>query len=122
MGTDDSSTSHQDHAIKVRFNTQRGAERFLNYLENSSNWVERMQKKVDNWQAQEMREIQQRARKAGAEEARVESGDSHACKWMAWGSGVAATGLALAPVTGGASFVVGTFAAGTGVGDLAGLC
>ncbi len=109
-------------AIVTKFNSQRGAERFLHYLEHAPNFLERIQNKVNKWHAQEITEVQQRAEKATAGEAQLGSEDAHACGWIAWGSGVAATGLALAPVTGGASFIVGIFAAGTGAGDLAGLC
>lgn len=104
--------ANKEHAIVTRFKTRRSAERFLHDLEHNITFLDRLQAKVNKWQAKEMREVQERAKKSAAEEARVESGDARA----------AATGLALAPVTGGASFVVGIFAVGTGAGDLAGLC
>jgi RHS repeat-associated protein len=109
-------------AIVMRFKNRRGAERFLHYLERASNFLERIQSKVGKWQAQDIREIQQRAARAARQHPVEGNSNGHACGWISWGSGVAATGLALAPVTGGASFVVGIFSAGTGAGSLAGMC
>jgi RHS repeat-associated protein len=108
-------------AIVTKFNSKRGAERFLHYLESNPLYVENLQKQEAQWKASELRNLQQRAAREAAVNARFdEESNAHACGWMAWGSGVA--GLALAPVSGGASFVVGILGVGTGLGDLTDTC
>lgn len=114
--------ANKERVIKIRFQSRRAAERFAYNLVHAGNYLQRWQKKIGDLEAQDMRELQARARNT-SREARIDSdNNSHACSWMAWGSGAAATGLALAPVTGGTSFVLGIFAAATGAGDLADLC
>ena len=112
--------ANKKHAITVRFKTRRGAEHFLHYLDHSPRFLERIQNNVNKWHAQDIREMQERAAKWKGDATAHET--AHACGWIAWGSGVVATGLALAPVSGGVSFAVGVFAAATGAGDLAGAC
>ncbi len=114
--------ANKRHAIVVRFNSRRGAEHFLRYLEHANDFRERLQDKVNRWQAEDIREAQQRAAKAARQEHSAVDENAHACGWIAWGSGAVATGLFLAPETGGTSFFVGIFAAATGAGDLAGQC
>ena len=94
----------------------------MRYLEGKTSFLKEIQARVNKWHAKEMQEVQQKARRAAAGEARVDSGDGHACDPIAWGSGVVATGLFFAPETGGASFVVGIFSAATGLGGLTGSC
>jgi RHS repeat-associated protein len=110
-------------AIVTQFNSRRGAERFLHYLESNPLYLKNLQKQQAQWKAAELRDLQRRAATEAAVNARFdEKSNGHACGWIAWGSGVAATGLALAPVTGGASFVVGILGVGTGLGDLTDSC
>jgi RHS repeat-associated protein len=112
--------ANKKHVIMTRFKTRRGAEHFLHYLENASNFLERMRAKVGKWRAEDMQEARRRAAKAARAENPVIDQNANACGWIAWGSGIGS--LALAPVSGGASFVVGILGVGTGAGDLADLC
>lgn len=115
--------ANRRRGITVKFQTRKAAEQFARYLTSSTHFLERIQAKVGKWHAEDIREMKKRAAQAGAKEDRgVVDENAHACGWMAWGTGVAATGLALAPVTGGAAFVLGVFAAGTGIGDLTDSC
>jgi RHS repeat-associated protein len=112
--------ANKRHAIVVKFSNRSSAERFLRRLENATHFLERLQNKVNKWHAKEIMEAQRRVARA-ARRGHVNE-DAHACKWIGWGSGAVATGLFLAPETGGLSFAVGIFAAATGAGDLAGAC
>jgi RHS repeat-associated protein len=113
--------ANKTHAVVTEFKNRRGAERFMHYLENATHFLERIQNKVNKWQAEDMKETRGRARRAAAEEARYdERSNGHACRWIAEGSTIA--GIALAPVTFGGGFIVAILGAGTGAGDLGGLC
>jgi RHS repeat-associated protein len=114
-------------AIVMKFNTKRGAERFFQYLHSNPLYVENIQKREAQWRAKELQEIQQKAARVAAEHP-LGPDEPIRCSDIATGASV--TGLAgsvlLAPVSGGASFVVGI---GTGVLGLgadaasrAGLC
>jgi len=105
-------------AIMMQFKSQRGAEIFLRYLQSNPLYTENIRKKEAQWKAAEMREIQHRAARVAAETPYHRG--AKVCGWVSWGTGVA--GLALAPVSGGASFIVGILGAGTGLGDLTDLC
>jgi hypothetical protein len=107
----------------TRFKTQVGAERFLHYLEHAGNFLERMQSKVDKWQAKEMAEVQQRAAKAAAESHPFFHGEPSACSDVGVAAGLAGVAVGLAPETGGASAVIiGAISAFTGIGSSAEVC
>jgi RHS repeat-associated protein len=112
--------ANRENAIKVRFKTRRDAERFVYDLEHNISFLDRLRSKIEKWEAKEMKEVRQKAAKAAQEEVQMGSSDSHACGTVSWVSGLA--GVALAPVSGGTSFVVAIFAAATGTGDHFGLC
>jgi RHS repeat-associated protein len=111
--------ANKNHAIVTRFSTRRGAEHFMHYLEHASNFLERMQNKVDKWHAQDIREMQERAAKWKGDAAADSTG--HSCGWIAEGAGVA--GVAIGTVsTGPLGWAVGVFSVATGAGSLAGAC
>jgi RHS repeat-associated protein len=112
--------ANKKHAIVVRFNSRRGAEHFLHYLEHATGFLERLQKEVNEWHAKEIREMWQRARKAAREHPHAPSSSGHACGWIAEGAGVA--GVAIGAVSGPVGWAVGLFSAATGAGSVAGAC
>jgi hypothetical protein len=58
-----------------------------------------------------------------AREAAVDLAEnSHACGWIAGGAGAAATGIGMAPITGGVSAIVGIFSGAMTLADAANLC
>ncbi len=114
--------ANKRHAIVVKFNTRRGAERFLHSLESASQFLHRIQGEANKWHAQQIKEMQERAEKAAGAAHPVVDENAHACGWIAYGAGAVATGLALAPVSGGTSFIVGLFSVATGTGAMTGEC
>ena len=112
--------ANKRHAIVVRFDSRRGAEHFLHYLEHATGFLERLQDKVNKWHAQDIREAQQRAAAAARGEHSAVNEDAHACKWIAEGSTIA--GIALAPISGGLGFALAIFAGSAGAGDVTGSC
>jgi RHS repeat-associated protein len=106
------------HAIVMRFKTRSGAEHFMHYLEHASNFLERMQNKLDKWHAQDIREMQERAAQWKGGAATNENG--HACKFIAEGAAVA--GLAIGTVSGPVGWAVALFGASAGLGDVTDSC
>jgi RHS repeat-associated protein len=115
--------ANKQRMIKIKFRSRKAAERFARYLQSAPRFLERMQAKVGKWHAEDIREMKKRAAEAAAKEQRgTIDQNANACGWIGWGAGAAATGLALSPATGGASFILGVFATGTGLGSLTGAC
>ena len=114
--------ANKRHAIMTRFKTQRGAEHFVHQLEHSPRFLEHIQHKVNQWHAQEIREVQRRAAMAAKEEHPVVDENAHACKWIAGGAAAAGIGLLFAPETLGGSFVVAIVGGTFTTGDLTGNC
>jgi len=85
--------ANKKHALTMHFKNRRGAEHFVNYLENHSHFLERMQNKVNEWHAQDIREMQERAAQWKGHAAADEN--AHACKWIAGGAAAAGIGLLL---------------------------
>ncbi len=112
--------ANKRHAIVIRFNNKRGAERFLHYLKHATNFLARMQHKVDKWHAQDIREMQERAAKTAGEGRAAGDENAHACKWIAEGAAVAGIGLAF--VSGPLGLAVTVFGASAGAGDVADSC
>jgi hypothetical protein len=67
-----------------------------------------------------MKQVQERAKAAAAEEAGVDSSDGHACGTVSWIAGLA--GVALIPASGGASAIVDIFGVANWHGSHFGLC
>lgn len=112
--------ANKRHAILVKFDSKRGAEHFLHMMQHATHFMQRLENRVNKWRAQDIMEARQRAAKAAREEHPVVDENAHACGWISYGAG--AVSLALAPVSGGASFIVGILGFGTASGDKAGLC
>jgi RHS repeat-associated protein len=110
--------ANKRHAIVVRFNSKRGAEHFMHYLEHATNFLERMKNKINKWHAQDIREMQERAAKWKGSAATDEGG--HACKVIAEGAAVAGIGLSF--VSGPVGLAVAVFGASAGAGDVADAC
>jgi RHS repeat-associated protein len=110
--------ANNKHAIVVRFNSKRGAEHFMHYLEHANHFLERMQNKVNRWNAQDVREMQKRAAQWKGDVAA--DSNAHACKYIAEGSAVA--GIALIAVSGPIGAAVAVFGASAGAGDIVDSC
>ncbi len=110
--------ANKHHAIVMHFNTRRGAEHFLHYLENAPRLRERMQNKVNRWRAQDIREMQERAAKWKGRAATNE--DGHACKFIAGGAAI--VGVAIGTVSGPVGWAVALFGASAGAGDMVDAC
>jgi RHS repeat-associated protein len=107
-------------AILYKFNSKAAAERFIHYLLNKPLLLENIQRKVGRWTSEEMHELRRKALRA-AEEAPTDADENgHACKWVAYGA--TAAGIVTAPLSGGASLMIGILGFGTSTGDIAGLC
>lgn len=105
------------HAVVMRFETKRGAERFVHYLQHSPQLVERIQSKINQLHAQEMKELQNKAIAAAREKVAEDAEDGHACKWIAVGTG------AVTLATGGAAgYFVGVLGFGATLGDVSHSC
>jgi RHS repeat-associated protein len=105
--------------IRVHFNTKRGAERFMHYLEHATGFVERLQKRVARWEAADLREMQEKARLASREEgAAVDEEGGCSKAGLAFG----AAGLVLGPASAGGGFVVSLGGLAIGALGEAGLC
>jgi RHS repeat-associated protein len=117
----EASRANKRGAIVTRFNTRRGAEHFLHYLEHASQFLERLQNKVKEWHAQDIREMQERAAKAVRAEHPVADENANACGLIGEGlTGVGVVGIGV--LTDGAGFVVGIGAGTFGLGGLTGSC
>ena len=106
--------SNRNRLITLKFKNRAGAERFLSYLTNNPMYLKTLQAHVGAWKAQELRELERRARKAARS---APSSEPTKCSDVATGLGVAGTlwGVALAPVSGGTSIVIGTAASIAGL-------
>jgi RHS repeat-associated protein len=111
--------ANKKRAIMLEFKSRIAADKFIQYLKSNPTYLKNMQAKVDRWKAEDIRELKEKAQKA-AREGVAGDNNAHACGWISLGADVA--GLALAPVSGGASVVVSILGLGTGAGDLADLC
>jgi RHS repeat-associated protein len=112
--------ANRRRAIVYKFNSKAAGQKFIHYLLNRPTLLESIQRKVGRWTSEEMYELRRKAL-AAAEEAPTDADENgHACKWIAWGSGIASA-LA-APATGGGSLVFTILGVGTGAGDLGDLC
>gem|GEM_PF-840478 len=111
--------ANKAHHIRVHFDTKRGAERFLYYLKHATGFLERMQKKVAKWEAADIREMQERARKASGEKSAAVDEKGECGKA---GLAIGAAGLVLGPASAGGGFVVSL--GGLAIGALGefGLC
>jgi hypothetical protein len=102
--------------IVIKFKTKRAAERYFEYLLNRPNIVEKLKKQVAKWRAKEIMEARRRAARATRGHG---LGSAHATRCSDIATGSAVTGLlgslALFPVSGGASFVVGIGAGAVGL-------
>lgn len=111
--------ANKKHAIMLKFKNQVAADRFMEYLSKSSNYLEKLRHKVGEWEAEDIRKLKEKAAKA-AQEHPAGDDNAHACGWIAFGAG--AVSLASAPVTMGGSVVVGILGLGTSLGDLTDSC
>jgi RHS repeat-associated protein len=111
--------ANKAHHIRVHFNTKRGAEHFMNYLEHSTSFLERMQKKVAKWKAADIREMQERARKTSGDEGAAVDEKGECGKA---GLAIGAAGLALGPASAGGGFVVSLGGLAIGAAGEFGLC
>jgi RHS repeat-associated protein len=111
--------SNEKHAVVMHFNTRRGAEHFMHYLEHATNFLERMQNKVNKWHAEDIMEMKERAAKAAREHPSTSS-TGHSCSWIAEGAGV--VGVALGTASGPLGWAVGLFGTAVGAGSLTGAC
>ena len=89
--------------IRVHFDTKRGAEHFMHYLEHATGFVERLQKRVARWEAADLREMQERARKISSEES-ASVDEAHGCSKA--GLAIGGAGLMLGAASAGGGFVV----------------
>lgn len=117
--------ANKNHAISIRFNNKRGAERFAHYLEHHRPLLERLQSNVNHWKAKEIQEAKERAAIAAREEHALSHGEPSTCADLSAVGGLAGVAIGLAPVTAGASVVIGSAGAviggaGTALGVLAG--
>jgi RHS repeat-associated protein len=106
-------------AIVMKFRTQRGAKRFVNYLVSNPLYVQNIQKKETQWRAKELQEMQQRAAIVAAELPAYDSNGGK-CGTVSYVTGVG--GLVLGFATGGAGFWVGILGTAIGTGDVTNLC
>jgi RHS repeat-associated protein len=114
--------ANERHAIVVRFQTRRGAEHFMHYLEHSPKFLEQIQNKVDKWNAQNIREVRQRAARTAAEANPFSHSEPSACTDVGVSASFAGLAIGLAPETGGASIIIGVIGAVTGVGAASNSC
>lgn len=104
--------ANKRHALVVRFKTRSGAEHFLHYLEHATNFLERMQNKVNKWHAQDIREMRERAAKAAAERHPFAHGEPTTCTDISAAYDFGGVAIAAAPETAGASLIIGAVGAG----------
>lgn len=93
-------------AIIIEFKNKRSAERFYRYLMSAPRFLAKMKRKIRKWRADDILEARKQARKEGRA---VGPPSPIRCADIATGAGVEGLlgSIALAPVSGGASFVVG---------------
>lgn len=97
--------ANRRHIMALHFNTRRGAEHFMHYLEHSTNFLQRMQKKINKWNAEDILEMRRRAARSSGE---ASDGDgASACDSVGVSVASAGLALALAGETGGASVLIG---------------
>jgi RHS repeat-associated protein len=111
--------ANEKHAIVMHFNSRHGAEHFLHYLQHATDFLERMQNKINRWHAKEIMEMRQRAAKAAREHPSTDS-TGHSCSWIAEGAGV--VGVALGTASGPVGWAVAVFGTSVGAGAVAGAC
>jgi RHS repeat-associated protein len=107
------------HHIRVHFDTKRGAEHFMHYLQHATRFLARMQRKVAKWEAADIREMQERARKSSGEEGAAVDEKGECGKA---GLAIGAAGLALGPASAGGGFVVSLGGLAIGAAGEFGLC
>jgi hypothetical protein len=110
--------ANKAHHIRVHFDDRRAAERFMHYLMRG-NFLEQMQKKVARWEAADLREMQERARKASREESAAVD-EKGGCGKA--GLIIGAAGLVLGPASAGGGFVVSLGGLAIGAAGEFGLC
>lgn len=113
--------ANKKHMIVMHFKTQRGAERFMRYLERSTHFLERMEHKVARWKAEDLQMMRRRAAQSAREEATPRETPSD-CEVVSTAAGFAGLALGLAPGTGGASVVVGAVGLIAGLGGTTDVC
>jgi RHS repeat-associated protein len=108
-------------AIVTKFNTRRGADHFLHYLENNPLYVENLVKRESHWRAVELQEMQQKAARVAAETPSYDSngGNCGTVSYVSAGAGIV-LGFATAGV--GTAAWVGVFSFAAGTGDHFDLC
>jgi len=109
--------ANKRRVIVTSFRTERAAKRFFNYLEHHPLFVEKLERKVAKWGVADIQEERKRAAAAAREGRALGTPDPIHCSDIATGAAVAglAGSIALAPVSGGASFVIGIGAGAIGL-------
>jgi RHS repeat-associated protein len=111
--------ANQKRAIYLRFKSKIAAERVLNYLKSAPKFLERLQNKIGELEADDIADLRKRAYRAALEHPGGDD-ESNTCGWIAWGAGAGAIGLGFASA--GAGAALGIFATEVGGLDLAGEC
>lgn len=88
-------------AITTHFKSQRGAERFVHYLESNPLFLENIPKQQAQWKAKELQEIRKKAARAVAEEHPFSHAEPSACTDVGVSDAFAGLAIGLAPETGG---------------------
>ncbi|HMI82261.1 MAG TPA: DNRLRE domain-containing protein [Solirubrobacterales bacterium] len=99
--------SNKNKLAVTKFQNKRDARQFLNYLVNNPMYLKNLQKKVGRWKEEEFAEMQRKAREAAGP---LPDPDPIRCSDVAIGLDISSllSGVALAPVSGGWSLVIGT--------------
>jgi RHS repeat-associated protein len=111
--------ANQRGAIVMKFETKRGAERFLGYLESNPLYVENLQKQQAHWKAVELQEMQEKAARVAAETPAYDSNGGK-CGTVSYVAGIG--GIVLGFVSGPVGWSVGILGTAIGTGDVTNLC
>lgn len=101
--------SNKNRVITMKFNSRVAAAKFMSYLEHAPRLLATLEARVGAWKAQELRDLERRARESSHLD---DLAEPTKCADVATGLtvGGALGALALAPVSGGVSLVIGTAA------------
>jgi RHS repeat-associated protein len=101
--------SNKNRVITMKFNSRVAAAKFMSYLEEAPRLLARLEAQVGVWKAQELRKLEKKAREYAHQ---GDLAEPTKCADVATGLGAGGLlgSLALAPVSGGVSLVIGTAA------------
>lgn len=114
--------ANKRRAIAIKFKNRSAATRFFNYLKRNPLYVERLNRKVGRWRAEDIAEVRRRAAMAAREQRALanENDDPSTCTVLSVAAGPLA--IVAAPVSTGASVVIGGLGFLTSTGGAAKAC